>query len=282
MRLVGWNCCMALHRKFDAVLRLRPDIAIVCECAEPKRLMAFGRMSDLSAEPVWIGNNRNKGLAVFAFNDYSAQLVDTLLSDPSPRGARSRHRSGRVQPARRVGAKCKRRDQPGTRARAAAPCAHEVRGFLSERPSIVAGDFNNNVFWHRPGWRINHLNAVAALREPDSLAPTTSFAARCRAASRQPTLYWRDRKKDGPTYHIDYVFLPSQWLGRVHDLTVGTYEDGAAPDSATTCLSSSTLSPIDIASGRSHPRLRMCGLVGFEFGRPRPTPILMHNCERPL
>jgi exodeoxyribonuclease III len=40
-----------------------------------------------------------------------------------------------------------------------------------------------------------------------------------------PTLYWRDRKKDGPTYHIDYVFLPSRLLARVRELTVGTYED---------------------------------------------------------
>ena len=39
----------------------------------------------------------------------------------------------------------------------------KYKGFLSERPSIVAGDFNNNVIWHRTGWRINHLNAVGAL-----------------------------------------------------------------------------------------------------------------------
>ena len=40
-----------------------------------------------------------------------------------------------------------------------------------------------------------------------------------------PTLYWRDRKKDGPTYHIDYVFLPAQWLGRVREMAIGTFED---------------------------------------------------------
>ena len=44
------------------------------------------------------------------------------------------------------------------------------------------------------------------------------------------TLYWRDRKKDGPTYHIDYIFLPTQWLGRVRDLSVGTYEDWCGSD----------------------------------------------------
>lgn len=34
MRLVTWNCGMALHRKFEALLGLEPDIAVVCECAE--------------------------------------------------------------------------------------------------------------------------------------------------------------------------------------------------------------------------------------------------------
>ena len=36
-----------------------------------------------------------------------------------------------------------------------------------------------------------------------------------------PTLYWRDRTKDGPTH----VFLPDRWVDRVRDLSVGTLED---------------------------------------------------------
>ena len=39
-----------------------------------------------------------------------------------------------------------------------------------------------------------------------------------------PTLYWMDRTKDGPTYHIDYVFLPDRWVDRVKGLSVGTFE----------------------------------------------------------
>ena len=38
MRIVAWNCNMALDRKIDALLALKPDIAIVAECAEPERL----------------------------------------------------------------------------------------------------------------------------------------------------------------------------------------------------------------------------------------------------
>src|SRR4051812_40477094 len=65
MRMAIWNCAMALHRKFDAMLRLRPDIAVICECAEPKRLQELAGSVEFGAGAVWVGNNRNKGLAVF-------------------------------------------------------------------------------------------------------------------------------------------------------------------------------------------------------------------------
>ena len=97
--------------------------------------------------------------------------------------------------------------------------------FLTERPSIVAGDFNNNVLWHRPGWRINHGTVVAGLEKLGLISAYHGLRGEAQGGETQPTLYWRDRKKDGPTYHIDYVFLPSHWLASVTELAVGTYED---------------------------------------------------------
>ncbi len=40
-----------------------------------------------------------------------------------------------------------------------------------------------------------------------------------------PTIYWRDRTKDGPTYHIDYVFAPHPWLPKIRNFEVGGFED---------------------------------------------------------
>jgi len=216
---------MALHRKFEAVLRLAPDIAVICECAEPARLKALAGSLTFGDDAVWIGDNRNKGLAVFAFNGYAVRLADPFHST-------LRH----VAPVRVTGpVACNllavwaqngsggvsRKRQLGPLRRALT----KYRGFMAERPSIVAGDFNNNVYWHRPGWRINHANAVATM---ETLGLTSAYhAIRCEPQGKEsvPTLYWRDRKKDGPTYHIDYVFLPAPWLGRVRELAVGTFED---------------------------------------------------------
>jgi exodeoxyribonuclease III len=213
---------MALHRKLDALLRLQPDIAIVCECAEPQRLAG---LDGLGGDPVWIGDNRTKGLAVFAFNGYAVRLAD-------PFHPTLRH----VAPVRITGPSAcnllavwaqngsggvSRKHQLGPLRRALT----RYRGFLSERPSIVAGDFNNNVVWHRPGWRINHLDAVAALEKLGLASAYHVLRGEPQGSESVPTLYWRDRRKDGPTYHIDYVFLPYPLLARVRELAVGTFED---------------------------------------------------------
>jgi exodeoxyribonuclease-3 len=216
---------MALHRKLDALFTLQPDIAIICECAEPQRLKAFANLSTLSGEPVWIGDNRNKGLAVFTFNGYLARLADSFY--PTLRYVAPVHITGPTTCnilavwAQNGSGGVSRKHQLGPLRRALS----KYQSFLTEQPSLVAGDFNNNVFWHRPGWRINHVNAVASLAKLGLVSAYHELSGEPQGGESVPTLYWRDRKKEGPTYHIDYVFLPSSHLGRVRELAVGTYED---------------------------------------------------------
>ena len=38
-----------------------------------------------------------------------------------------------------------------------------------------------------------------------------------------PTLYWRDRREDGPTYHIDFCFIPRNWVPRISHFDIGRY-----------------------------------------------------------
>ena len=68
-------------------------------------------------------------------------------------------------------------------------------------------------------------NAVAMLEKLGLASAYHALRGERQGEETVPTLYWRDRKKDGPTYHIDYIFVPAPWLGRVRELAVGTYED---------------------------------------------------------
>ncbi|MEM7197146.1 MAG: endonuclease/exonuclease/phosphatase family protein, partial [Pseudomonadota bacterium] len=70
MRIVAWNCNMALHRKWDALLALQPDIAVISEVATPDILYARTKDALPPMAMQWCGNNPHKGLGVLAFHGY--------------------------------------------------------------------------------------------------------------------------------------------------------------------------------------------------------------------
>src|SRR5262249_58958803 len=104
----------------------------------------------------------------------------------------------------------------------------KYRGFLTERPSIVAGDFNNSVSWHRPGWRINHAKAVATLKQLGLASAYHALRGEPQGQESMPTIYWRDPKEDGPPPHLDYVFFPAHLLLPLREPAGGPLPGGGA------------------------------------------------------
>lgn len=225
MRLVAWNCSMALHRKAHALMALYPDVAVVAECASAKRLRKLCGDDWMQSEPVWIGRRDTKGLAVFTFNGYRAELdpgYDQRFDYVAPvRISGPASFNLLAVWAQNASAGIRRKHQAGPLRRALA----RYREFLGAAPCFVAGDFNNNPIWDRPGWRINHAHAVAALDRLGLVSAYHALTGEAAGAETQPTHYWRDRRKDGPTYHIDYVFVPRERVEAVREMTVGTFED---------------------------------------------------------
>ena len=72
LRIVSWNCNMALRLKFDRLLSLRPDVAVIQECADPDG--AKGWRPDCAAYD-WIGFNPDKGLGIFTFGGLTLTLA---------------------------------------------------------------------------------------------------------------------------------------------------------------------------------------------------------------
>ncbi|MBI3514841.1 MAG: endonuclease/exonuclease/phosphatase family protein [Proteobacteria bacterium] len=225
MRLVAWNCNMALHRKLAALRRLEPDIAVVSECAAPARLALLGALAGCSSAPVWVGDNPHKGLAVLAFNGYAVRLAAPF--QPTLRHIAPVHVSGPAE-FNLLAVWAQNASDGGIRKHRLGPLRRALTKyarFLGERPAIVAGDLNNNVIWHRPGWRINHGTTVAILERHGLVSAYHALRGEAQGAETVPTLYWRDRTRDGPTYHIDYIFLPQPWLARVRAFSIGTFDD---------------------------------------------------------
>lgn len=90
---------------------------------------------------------------------------------------------------------------------------------IRSRPTVVAGDFNNAVFWDRPGKPSNHSVVVEKL---DSLGLASAYHTSRGVEQGQepePTLFWTWREKLG--YHVDYIWLPKAWLDGVRAVEIG-------------------------------------------------------------
>ena len=223
MRLVAWNCNMALHRKAAALASLRPDVAVVSECAAPDRIEARGGLPGLSDVPLWFGRNPNKGLGVFAFNGHRLRLAEPFF--PTLRYIAPVEVEG-PDPFRLLAVWAQNASGGLTRKHQSGPLRRgltKYRGFLEGERVFVAGDLNNNVFWDRPGWRINHAKAVEGLARVGLTSAYHALRGEAQGEESVPTIYWRDRTVDGPTYHIDYIFLPRALLPRVTGFEIGSY-----------------------------------------------------------
>jgi exodeoxyribonuclease-3 len=61
LRIVTWNCGMALARKAPTLLAFNPDIAVMQECSKK----SVDVLHSHGFSGLWFGANPNKGLAVF-------------------------------------------------------------------------------------------------------------------------------------------------------------------------------------------------------------------------
>ena len=97
------------------------------------------------------------------------------------------------------------------------------REFISEVPSIVAGDFNNHVVWDKPGKIGNFSCIVEDLCTAELLSAYHRYYNCNCGEEPEPTLLWRKNKAQ--TYHIDYCFIHKHWVNHKMSVSVGNPED---------------------------------------------------------
>ena len=216
---------MALHRKADALLVLRPDIAVVCECARPEILARRGAAFLETCSSAWMGDNPQKGLGVFAFNGFTVARAEpfypTLHYILPVTVSGSRDFNLIAVWAQNVSAGITRKHQSGPLRRALT----KYRSLIAPGPTIIGGDWNSNAIWDKPGWRINHMTKVEMLERLGMVSAYHALRGEAHGQEQVPTHYWRDRRIDGPTYHIDYVFVPASWLPAVKGFSIGGFQD---------------------------------------------------------
>jgi len=222
LRIVIWNCGMALHKKSEALMSLRPDIAVIPECAKPGIVQKKAAEFELS-DAEWIGNWKQKGLGVFSFGDLRLEVSPAYqdiyeLFLPV-------HVSGRYEfNLLAVWDFSYRKRFKGMKGKSITRMAiRHYETFLKERHSVVVGDFNNSVVWDRANKDGNFVNVKDDLQAVGLKSAYHTKNGHEFGEEPEPTIIWRRNLSN--LYHIDYCFMPESCLPSINEISVGTPQD---------------------------------------------------------
>ena len=225
MRLVVWNCAMKFDQKHSALMRLRPDIAIIPECAKPE-VLSVKAAGFRPTSVVWCGDNSNKGLAVFSFGHY--RLKPTGERDPSLKYVLPVDVEGpttfKVLATWAFMGKNDMRSNidPGPLLRS----TFIYEDALKSGRTLMAGDYNNHVRWDRPRNPRNFANYLARMDALGLMSAYHALHGEQVGEEKAQTHFWRDRKVNTATnFHIDYIFAPKSWLALPAKCEVGSHAD---------------------------------------------------------
>ena len=94
--------------------------------------------------------------------------------------------------------------------------------FLTEKPTILIGDFNSNTIWDRKSRVGNHSDVVKVLEAKNIFSCYHIHFNLEQGKEKHPTLYWK-RHKDKP-YHIDFAFISGDLLRALQTVEIGEFE----------------------------------------------------------
>lgn len=228
MKVGTWNCNMAFRKKYKSILLHNPDLLIVPECENPANFKEHF-YSDFN----WIGDNKNKGLAVFSFDNLKISLHESHNQEfKYILPLEIRKNDEKIMNLIAVWAQDN--DDPRKRYIGNVWCALNYYKGLFKEPAIIAGDFNWNVIWDREKSSLHGtLNDVIDLLKkysiystyhsiPDAIFGTNVVFGK----EKNPTLFLL-KNKDKP-YHIDYIFASKNFIDNTESCYIGKYKEWIA------------------------------------------------------
>jgi len=220
MKIITWNCNMAFRKKAKLILAHKPDILVVPECEHPEKLK-FEIDLLQPTDSLWFGNNTNKGLGIFSYGNCRLQLQDT--HNPALRT---------IVP---VSVKFKRTqfmlyaiwaynpdDPDGTYVEQVWKAIDHYDKSLTNKKTILIGDFNSNTIWDKKKRLSNHSNVVKRLENKGIYSCYHLHHQQTQGKEKHPTLYMY-RHRDKP-YHIDYCFVSADMAKKIHSVEIGDYD----------------------------------------------------------
>ena len=191
MKIVSWNCNGKFREKFKFIIQEDADIYIIQECENPN---FFETIFDFfSYHYLWFGDNKNKGLAIFAKKNII--LSNNNWECYSLRNFVSIKVNGKYDLIAVWAGK---------------PYIEEYYIYQKihinkyNENTILIGDFNSNAIWDKEHGKRNHTEVVKELEKINIVSAYHYFNREEMGKETKPTFYMY-RHLDRP-YHIDYCF----------------------------------------------------------------------------
>lgn len=220
MKIITWNCNMAFRKKADHILKYKPDILIVPECEHPDKLK-FSEGSNLPAAIIWSGDNLNKGIGVFSYNNYQLKIHPSYepgfkhIIPISVTGGEADFTLFAIWANNPL-------DKGFQYVGQVWKALNFYDELLNHPPTVLAGDFNSNTIWDKPRREGNHSTVVSSLEKRNIHSSYHHFFNQRQGKEKKNTLFmYRHPDK---SYHIDYCFVSASLLEKMVDVKIGTHK----------------------------------------------------------
>ena len=154
---------MAFRKKAAVILQHKPDILIVPEC-EHKDKLNFPAGVKKPTCTLWFGDNLNKGLGIFSYGHFNLKQSDSynpVLRLIVPVTVTNRNRNFVLYAIWAYNPK----DPDGTYVEQVWKAIDHYDQFITDKLTLLIGDFNSNTMWDKKRRISNHSNVVKRLEE---------------------------------------------------------------------------------------------------------------------
>ena len=210
---------MAFRKKADFILKHKPDILIVPECEHPDKLK-FSTDTPKPNDILWFGTNQNKGLGIFSYGDFKFKLLETHNPELKliiPIAVTSSQYDFTLYAIWANNPN----DPDGQYIEQVWKAIHYYGNHLTNKKTMLVGDFNSKTIWDRKHRASNHSNVVKILEEKGIYSSYHLHHKQIQGKNNIQHYMYRHKDK---TYHIDYCFVSADIADRLQSVEIGDYD----------------------------------------------------------
>jgi endonuclease/exonuclease/phosphatase family metal-dependent hydrolase len=216
MKLITWNCAGRLAKTADTLFEEDPDIAVIQECSRS----TVTDVTPVGYQALWFGDEGVKGLAVFWKSEWQIKQ----LAHPSQTWVVPLSVTGPEDFTLIAVHSCPRQSTSQAYVKLIRQALTDNGPWFTNGHVVMAGDFNSSQQFDQVRIK-HHTELVADLKKLGLTSLYHSRSEEAHGQEKQHTFQWRwglEKPRDPDMeFHIDYIFIPEQWLDRVEHFEVG-------------------------------------------------------------